>query len=420
MAGGPQQQMQDQQQGYGPPPRKGSNAGLFVGIGVGAVVLILIVVAVIASGGPTPQDQERLKAEQQAQEQKERIEKEMAEKRVENEAIKKPMDASLAQASSVFAALQNEDAGTLDALFDWDVYAAYNATLIDSNKDFLNTPLFGVGQWEKGADGRYTGKFLGEVGHGASGLRQRVMDYIKEFIFGAEGLEWERAKTESDNGGFTLELNGTKYLGKKVFVTYQGAGKTKELWLGAPKGTDNVRLLNFVDMSSLKNLQALEAKNDRSGDQRDPYNPDRNPSDPDRNPPDNPDDPPADPDANLPQVAKTGAMPTEPALVNAVNDLKRGQDLNTARMRAVESEPSKVQKKATMGAFIDLLIDAQANKDRKQKLSISSALWEIWRPFVPQDWQKKEMVYTQDFDGQSDSDLIVRRWLEVYNSYKTD
>lgn len=427
MAGGPQQQMQDQQQGYGPPPKSGGNAGLFVGIGVGAVVLILIIVAVVASGGPSPQDAEKQRREEQEQKRREQIAKQDEETRKANEAILKPKEAAMAQAGDVFNAVKNEDAATLEAMFDWKAYAAYNQTLIDDpekGKDYLNSPLLAVGSWEKDGSGKYTGMFIGEVAHGPDSLKTRVMNYLKEFVFGAEELEWEKGKTESEAGDFSLELNGTKYYGKRVFFTYKGAGKTKELWLVAPVGSDQVRIINYVDNSSIKNLQSLEAKNERTGDQRDPYNPDRDPRNPDRDPPkdpDNPEDPPVDPDANLPQVAKTGAMPTEPALRNAVDELKRGGDLNSARTRAVEGESSKQQKKATMGAFIDLLIDAYNGNDRTMKLRISSALWEIWRPFVPQDWGKDDMVYTLDnFGSQSSLDLHIRRWLEVYNSYKTD
>lgn len=412
--------MQDQQQGYGPPQKSGGNAGLFVGIGVGAVVLILIIVAVVASGGPTPQDLEKQKMEDASAKRKEDAARRDEETRKANEQISIPTDAAMAQAADVFGALKGEDAATLEAMFDWKTYAAYNQTLIDGNADFLNSPLLGVGTWEQDSTGKYTGKFIGEVPHGPDTLKTRVMNYLKEFIFGAEDLEWERAKTESaEAGGFSLVLNGTKYIGKRVFFTYKGAGKTKELWLGAPAGTKDVRILNYVDNSSIKNLQTIEAKNERSADPRDPYNPDRDPRNPDRDPSD-PEDPPADPDANLPEVAKTGAMPTEPALVNAVKDLERGNDLNSARTRAVESESSKAEKKATMGAMIDLLIDAQKGSDRTKKLRISGALWEIWRPFVPQDWGKDEMVYTQNFDGQDTSDLPIRRWLEVYGTYKTD
>lgn len=417
-AGGPPGPGDQQSAGYGP-PRKSSNAGVFVGIGVGVVVLALIVIAVVASGGPSPEDVAKQQREEANKKRAEAVKKQDEEQRKANELITKPMEAAMAQAGDVFAALKNQDAATLDAMFDWQTFAAYNQTLVDSNADYLNSPLMAVGTWEKDGSGKYTGKFLGEVAHGPDSLKDRIMGYLKEFVFGAEGLEWEKAKTEADAGSFTLPLNGKKYLGKRVFFTYKGAGKTKELWLGALEGSDQVRIINYVDGSSAKNLQTKEAKNERVVDDRDPYNPDRDPT---RNPdnPDNPEDPPLDPDASLPEVAKTGSMPTAAALVNAVEELKRGGDLNTARVNSIKGESSKQEKKATMGAFIDLLIDAVKSNDRTMKLRISSALWDVWSPFVPQDWGKADMVYTQGFDGQSESDLHVRRWLEIYNTYPLD
>jgi anti-sigma factor RsiW len=128
-----------------------------------------------------------------------------------------------------------------------------------------------------------------------------------------------------------------------------------------------------------------------------------------------------DPDANLPVMAKTGAMPTAPALVNAVNELARDKELNTARMNQIREEPSAEQKKATMGALIDLLIDAQNAGDRAKKLRVSKTLWAIWRPFCPADWGEAQMVYTIDgFSSQNAEELPIRRWLQVYAEYNTD
>ncbi|MCA8946685.1 MAG: hypothetical protein KDB29_10700, partial [Planctomycetes bacterium] len=301
--------------------------------------------------------------------------------------------------------------------------AAYNKALVedpDKGSSFLNHPLFSVGDWEKGEDGRYTGGFNGNAPHGPDSLKQRVMGYIKQYFFGAAELKWDKAKTESEKGGFAVEIAGTKYLGKKIFIDYKGGGKTKEFWFGAPKGSADVRILNFVDLGSMKALAEIEAKNEKRTDNRDFTR------DPDRRDPNNPDpmpgedDPPADPDANLPPNAKTGAMPTEPALINAVNDLKRDGTLNIARTKAVTTEPSKVEKKATMGAFIDLLIDAVSSNDRSAKAGISGKLWDIWHGYCTADRTKDDMVYTIGFDGQSSTDMIVRRWLEVYNAYSTE
>ena len=73
-----------------------------------------------------------------------------------------------------------------------------------------------------------------------------------------------------------------------------------------------------------------------------------------------------------------------------------------------------------MGAFIDLLIDAVSSNDRSAKAGISGKLWDIWHGYCTADRTKDDMVYTIGFDGQSSTDMIVRRWLEVYNAYSTE
>jgi DNA-directed RNA polymerase subunit RPC12/RpoP len=414
-AGQPQE---DERPGYGAPPAKKNNAPVIIGVVMGVAVVVVMIVVIVLSGGPDPAEQEAAFREEKKKKQKEDAAAKDAQTKADNELVKKPMDAAIAQAPSIETLLLNQDAKAIENLFDWNVYAGYNQTLIEKTPDFMNTPLIGVGTWEKEGD-RYTGRFLGKVGHGPDSLRERVMAYIQAYIFGATELKWDRAKTDAEAGGFTIEVSGKKYIGKKVFIDYRGGGKTKEFWLGAEKGTDNVRLLNFVDLNSLKNLVTDEAKNERTDDRnfmRDPDN-----RDPSRDPEDeDPEDAPSDSDGDLPKNAKTGAMPTAAACLNAYEDLKRGTKLNAARIKAVETEPKKSEKKATMGAFIDLLIDAVKANDRAGKNRISSALWGIWQPFVPQDWGQDDMVYNIDFDGQSDADTTVRRWIEVYNSYKTE
>jgi hypothetical protein len=410
-------QQQEEQQGYGAPLKKKSNAPMIMGVVMGVAVVVVMIIVIVLSSGPDAAEQEAAFREEKKKKDKEAADEKARQVKAENELVKKPMDAATAKASTIETLLLNQNAAELEALFDWQVYAAYNQTLIDKTPDFMNSPLIGVGSWEKGEDGKYTGRFLGTVGHGPDSLRQRVMNYIKAYLFGASELKWDRVKTDSDGGSFTIEVNGKKYLGKKIFIDYRGGGKTKEFYLGALKGTDEVRLYNFVDLNSIKSMVGDEAKNEREDDRNFMRDPDER--DPRRDPED-PEDRDTDPDGDLPKNAKTGAMPTAAACVNAYEELKRGSKLNTARIKSVETEPDKAQKKATMGAFIDLLIDAVKDNDRAGKNRISAALWAIWQPFVPQDWGQDDMVYNIDFDGQSDADLTVRRWIEVYNTYKTN
>ena len=416
------QQMQgaQQQPGFGPPPKK-SNSGLIVGAIVGVIVLGLIIIAVVASSGPTPEESTKQKAKDEAQQRKEEMAKRDAETKAKNEAILAPIKAAKDQASAIEAALRNENAPTLEGMFDWSLYSAYNKTLVDGDRGtaYLNNPLFAVGEWEKVND-RYTGKYIGKEAYGPDGLKDAIMGYIKEYFFGASDLHYDKAKTESDGGQIGAEINGTKYLGVKVFIEFKGGGKTKEFWLAAPEGSTDVRIINFVDGGALKALsEVIGKKNPRNTDDRnimrDP-NENKDPNNPDNNdPPEN-----ADPDANLPAMAKTGGMPTDAALVNAVEDMKRNGEINRARTKAIQTATSSKEKKATMGAFIDQLIDAVNGNDRRRKANISKTLYEIWSGFCFADQTEDKMVYSMGFDGQSSSDLIVRRWIQVYNNYKGD
>lgn len=425
--GSPMGQMQAAQQkpGYGP-PKKGSNAGVIVGVIVGVIALVIVLAAVFMGSGPTPEDQTKQRAADDLKKRKEEMAKKDAEVAAENEAKLKPINAAMEQAPAIEAALRNGDAATLEAMFDWNVYASYNANWIAGNWggswDYKEAALLCVGEWVKDADGAPTGVFMGKAAHGADGLKQRVMEYIKDFYFGAQDIKWEKARTEA-HAGNSVTVGSTTYLTKPVYISFKGSGPEKEFWLGAPKGSTDVRIVNFIDKGAFTKLQEKEAPRQRKVDDRDPTNPDRDPRNPDRDPGENPpmEDPPADPDENLPNVAKTGAMPTDAVLVNCVKELQKdGGKLNAARVSQVKGEPNKVEKKATMGAMIDLLIDAVNKKDRNGKLNISNALYDCFQFLRYEGWEKEELVYTIGFDGQSESDIIVRRWIELYNSYKPE
>ncbi|MCB9935438.1 MAG: hypothetical protein H6840_07075 [Planctomycetes bacterium] len=421
------QNSQQQQPGYGPPPRSGSNAGVIVGVIVGVVVLILVVVAVVMGSKPAPEEIVKQKQQDEIKQRKEEMAKKDADVAKENELKLAPINAAMQAAPGIESALRNGDAAALEGMFDWNVYASYNATWIAANWggawDYKEAALLCVGDWEKDADGAPTGKFIGQAAHGSDGLRQRVMEYIKDFYFGAEDIRWEKARTEA-HAGFTVTVGSTTYLTKPIFISFKGGGVEKEFWLGAPKGSTDVRIVNFIDKGAFTKLQEKEAPRQRKDDRglmRDPVK-ERDPgAGTNKNPDPGMEDPPADPDSNLPNVAKTGAMPTDAALVNCIKELQKdGGKLNAARVSQVKGEPNKKEKKAAMGAMLDLLIDAVNGKDRSAKNNISLALWECFQFLVYKEWTKEDMVYTIGFDGQSETDTIVRRWIQLYNDYQPD
>lgn len=419
----------NQQQSPYAAPRKKGNAGLFVGLGVGLVVLVLIVVVVISAGGPSPQDMQAAAKEDEKKKKEEEYARRDAETKKKNDEVLKSMEASRAMAGKIESALRGGDTAGLAAMFDWNTYALYNGDLVKGKAEFMNTsPLIVDGDWEKLETGKYSGKYIGRAVRGPDSLKTRVIDFIANYYVGAE-ITMDEERTKHEKSAFSITVGSNDYLGVKVFVDVKNRGKLKEFWVGAPRGSDQAKIINFVDPGSLKTLQEKEAKNERDPriDDRDPTNPDRDPTNPDRDPsnpdrdPENPDNPTEnDPDADLPAVAKTGANPTDPALVNAISELKRNA-LNEARKDTVRKHTSKAEKKATMGAMIDVLIDAVKNGDRNLKHNASKALHDIWKSFTAADWQREDLVYDLEFGGdQSASEMIVRRWLWTYNNYSTE
>jgi hypothetical protein len=418
-AGG--QQNDGQQQGYAAPAKK-SNVGLFIGLGIGAAVLIVIVIVVVMSSGPAPEDLTKEADKRRLDDRKKEIADEDARRLAEKQALTKTYDAAYAQGPAIEAALRGGNASTIENLFDWQAYALYNDTLISADPAAYlkskDAPLLCVGEWDKDASGAPTGVFTGKTPLGPDGLKARVMFYIQEFYFGKEDIRYVDDRSKAHEG-YKVSIRGTDYYTKPIYVSFKGGGVEKEFWVGAPKGSTDVRIINFRDKQAFPNLQGKEAKKERDDGRGDPFNRERDLT----RDPEDPEDPrerPTDPDGDLPATAKTNAKPTVAALINAIEDLKRGVKLNTAKIQNIEKEPSKVEKKATMGALIDLLIDAVNGNDRAGKNRISSALYDVWQPFVPQGWEQDDMVYNIDFDGQSDADTVVRRWLDIYNSYKTE
>jgi len=430
-AGGPQGERPQ----FGP-PKKSNSTGLIVGGIVGVVALGLILVIVFSSGGPSQHEvaQQRADERQQEREQAARQRQEEADRQAR--IIDASLSAAMDYGTAIEAALRNEDRTTLESMFDWDIYAAYIANLAEENSIWLTYPLRAEGAWEKNEEGRFSGRYAGTTTRGASSLRGRVMDYIGEYMFGRANIRWDRGKTELDAAAFTLVIRDVTYLGRRIYIDADGAGGTKEFFVGAPRGETNVRILYYNDGSANRTLRDNEARNERQasveedrgqggGYFREGYDPSHR--DP-RGGGDNPRDPEHgggevefDPDAELPPMGKTNNMPTQPQLVNCVNDLRRLGSLNEARRGQIRQEPSNAQKKATMGAFIDLLIDAVQANDRNAKHRISNELWTIWRSFVPADLGRDKMVFDVSFGGgQSADELVVRRWLLVHSEYPVD
>lgn len=419
--GGPAAPQGQDQPAYGAAPvSKKSNAGLFVGLGVGVVVVGIIVALVVMGSKPSPQENQKAASDKAFQEQKDLAAKRDAETQAKNDAVNRTMKAAMERGTSIESALRNSDKAALEGMFDWTAYAAYLSDLASKDPKFLASgPLFSSGQWVM--DGP-TPKWEGKAVHGPESLKAAVMGYIEKFLFGSPQVTWIKAAAEdAQKGGFSgVKINGRDYLGKFISVDVKGAGKTKEFWVGSTLGDDGVKIINFVDKSALSALQQEFAKaNRKSVDDRNPMRDDRDIPVPGTDTPgegDTDDPPPAE--ENLPAMAKTGAQPKEPALVNVVNSLKDGNKLKAAQKTTITTSKSD-EKKAMLGALIDALIDAHNAGKRREKGTISAALFEVWGNFARDKGYGPDNV-TYDIEGrsQSDGDEVIRRWILIYNDYK--
>jgi DNA-directed RNA polymerase subunit RPC12/RpoP len=424
---------QQERQVYAAP--KKSNAGVFVAVGIGVVVVGLIIAIVVFSSKPSPQEQQQTAQKSKQQEQKEKLAKLDAETEQKNAALTKTIKAAEDLAPAIEAALRNGDGKVLEGMFDWTVYALYVKSLWDADEEkikgggdkglFRNSPLIATGTWAKGEDGRYTGKYDAVAPHGPDSLRDRLMGYLGNFVFQAPELAMDRDKTFAalEKTGLALEIGGTKYIGRKVFITFKGDGGTaKEFWVGAPEGTDNVKIINYFDKGASKKIAEKEAKNPKTDD-RDPSNPDRNPENPDRNPtdPENPDNPDGmeETGMELPPLAKTNAMPTDAALENIIKDIKRGAFPNDVRLKNISGQPNRAEKKAVFGALIDCLIDAHTADDRNTKVRVSEILLSQFGARKYAEWSDEDLTFSMQFGvDQEGGDNICRRWLLLYKEYE--
>jgi hypothetical protein len=442
-AAGPAGPMPGGRNPYMPPPRKGNTGAI-----VAAIVVIVVagVVAIVAFTSGRPQPPQPVAAVDPAVEERRQAAAQRAEEDAARAAeLARTLDAALAKGSQIESALRNEDRAALEGMFDWNLYATHIANLARQDERWLTYPLRADGSWEKGDDDRYTGRYVGTSIRSANSLRQRVMDYYAEYFFGHDQISFNRDRSAHENSVYSLEIGGTTYRVRSIYIDV--GGSSREFYVGAPQGSTAVKIVYYNDGTATRTLRDVEARNERraqeeeerrSGDgfYREGYDPSHR--DPRRNPPPRPDDdretdreehpddryrPSSDENAkdDLPPLQRTGAMPTHPTLINAVREIERSGALNEARRNSVRGFPDQAQRKAVMGAFIDQLIHAVETNNRDHKHRISRELWNIWRSFVPTNWTQDDMTFAIAFNGTSTGDeVILRRWLSVYEEYEVD
>jgi hypothetical protein len=345
-------------------------------------------------------------AKRQREERRKQMAEEDARRAAEREAYEKTFAAVHAQGAVIEAAMHDEDGGALEGLFNWDLFAKYTSEMTAKDptayRKSKDAALLYEGEWERDKDGVFTGIYVGSTPRESESLKARVMYYITEFYFGAPGLAYASKLTEAHEG-YRITIDGTDYVGKPIYISLPGQ-KEKEFWVAATKGSEEVRILNFRDKASFATLQSYEAR-------RDPRRPAREAfpaGDKSR----------AELDAELPEAAHTEAKPKAEFTVACIEHAKQGLRLNQARLSVVRSESDPKEKKAALGALLDLLIDAAKEEDRAKQHNLTVALFDVWGALVPIGWSQEDMQCT--VEGENDTDTIVRRWIAVYNAYKTD
>lgn len=434
----------EQQQPFNAPIPKKNNSMMVFGIIGGVVVVAMIgTIVMMTTNQSSSQRASKEADEQRAKDEKARQQKEAEVKKNEGEARVKTIDAGTAGGERIASMLTNADLAGLGSMFNWDIMQKdYLKELEKQSKDqpmkdgkpeldkndkpkpsayqkMLNDPLFSEGEWEKRADGSPSGLWVGRVPRGSDSLRQRIMGYIESCYAKAPANMDVAAMDKGAAKGsdrFSLTIDGVLYLGRVCMIKSAAAGKPINFFVGSTPGDINVKVLRFDDPQRVENLKQLEAKFQRKeqpqGD--DSFtNPDR---DPKKETPGDEGDPEEPTDPGLPEAKKTGAQ-CPPDLVNVFRDLRDGKDLTNPQLRQLQDQSrAKADRKAFIGALVDLLIDFYKEKKRTECETISKALFKVWGNGCGYD-EKTATFDRQTFD-ENTTDFPVRVWYDYYTRYK--
>jgi hypothetical protein len=79
---------------------------------------------------------------------------------------------------------------------------------------------------------------------------------------------------------------------------------------------------------------------------------------------------------------------------------------------------SKKDRKAFIGALVDLLIDNFKEKKRTECEAITGALYKVWGNSCGYD--EKDATYDRQTFDENTTDFAVRIWYDLYTRYKTE
>ncbi|MBP9890967.1 MAG: hypothetical protein KBG84_03620 [Planctomycetes bacterium] len=435
----------DQQQPYVAPVPKKNNSLMVFGIIGGVVVLGMIGMIVMMTTNQSSSQRAAKEAEEQrAKDEKAKQAKEVEVKKSEGEARNKTIEAGTAGGERIAAMLTSGDLAGLGAMFSWDIMQKdYVKELEKQSKDapkkpdgtedldkngkpklspyqkMLNDPIFSEGEWEKRPDGSPSGLWVGRVPRGSDSLRERIMKYIENsYAKAAATMDIAAMEKGAAKGSdkFSLTIDGVLYLGRVCMIKSAAAGKPVNFFVGSTPGDTNVKILRFDDPQRVESLKQQEAKFQRKeqpqGDESF-TNPDR---DPNKEQPGEEGDPEGPTDPGLPEAQKTGGQCPQD-LVNIIRDLRDGKDLTNPQVKTLQDQSrSKADRKAFIGALVDMLIDFYKEKKRTECEVISKALFKVWGNGCGYD-EKTATFDRQTFD-ENTTDFPVRVWYDYYTRYK--
>ncbi|CAG0962128.1 hypothetical protein PLCT2_00819 [Planctomycetaceae bacterium] len=431
-------------QNGGTAPAKKNNGVLIVGVISGVCLLAMIGLAIgLTSSQKSSQEAAKQAEEQKAKDDKAKQLKENEVKKAEGEARAKTIDAGTAGGERIASMLTNGDLAGLGSMFNWDIMQKdYIKELEKRPKDqpmkdgkpeldkndkpkpseyqkMLNDPLYSEGEWEKRPDGSPSGLWVGRVPRGSDSLRERIMKYIENtYAKAAANMDTAAMEKVAAKGHdrFSMTIDGVLYLGRVCMIKSAAAGKPVNFFVGSTPGDTNVKILRFDDPQRMENLKQLEAKFQRKEQPQNDEsfkNPDR---DPNKEQPGEEGDPEGPTDPGLPEAQKTGGQCPQD-LVNIMRDLRDGKDLTNPQVKTLQDQSrSKADRKAFIGALVDMLIDFYKEKKRTECEVISKALFKVWGNGCGYD-EKTATFDRQTFD-ENTTDFPVRVWYDYYTRYK--
>lgn len=413
MPGGARQQDGGQQEKprFGPPAKKGG--GAVVGIIIGVVALILIIVVVFAASGKSPMEEAKAQRDADTKAKNAETEANNVTQDQENARVKMAEDACKAFGPKIVAAINAENDKELAGMFDWGAFVTALQKI--EAKGVMPSKLYFNGEWEvRKKDDTEALVWVGTGTRSTSDLQTSIMDWIAKTGFGSTAV-YNVKKSEDAKSRIGWTLDGKPAIAYKLAIKV--GSRSYEYTVACPTGTSEASIVYFDDggaQKKIKDAEKSKRKKAAGGGGQDLSNTNR--KDPESGSEENPELEPEDAVVELPEAKATGVSPEHPDLINMVKYVCVYHNSISDPYKNKIRGKSAADKKRALGAFIDYLLIAHNENDRKDLMNISSAMYSVWEGFVPTPWVRKDMTFNMR-NGQIVGGIdVVRRWIDVYNN----